>query len=271
MTRIGVVGVGTIAEAVVRALCERPRSLESTDDVQIILSPRSAERSARLVRDFSQCRLAESNQQVVDESDIVVISMRPQEMDAALAELTFRADQTIASFVAAAPPAELLPLVAPATAVCQLIPLPAIALCKGPLVISPPLPEVMAAFAGLGDLVPFEDESRIRVLSCASAFMSTYYEMQNSVVQWMVEQGIDEATAYQYVTAELEGLAAVGKTTAALDRHALPQEHQTPGGLNEQVRAGLLEADWFAELVGQMDGIYRGAVLRKVDGEKSAE
>lgn len=260
MVRIGFVGVGTIAEAVVRAMCTGPSA--GTAGIEIVLSPRSAARSARLVEAFPQCRIAESNQAVIDASDIVALAMRPQDMDEALAELDFRADQTIASFIAGTPPAELAGLVAPAHRVCQLIPLPAIALLKGPLVISPPLPEVVDAFAGLGDAVLLADESRIRVLSCASAIMSTYYEAQNALIDWIVAQGIDEATASLYVRSELEGLAAVGKVASEAERPELPREHQTPGGLNERVRAGLIEAGWFDMLTEQIDGIYRNAVLR---------
>jgi pyrroline-5-carboxylate reductase len=146
--------------------------------------------------------------------------------------------------------------------VCQLIPLPAIALRRGPLVISPPIPEVVAALAGLGEIVTLDDESLIRTLSCASAFMSTYYEMQNALIAWIVEQGIDEETASRYVRAELDGLAAVGLATRDAERLALPMEHQTKGGLNERVRAELLASGWFGTLIDAIDGTYRGARLR---------
>lgn len=265
MTRIGFIGVGTIAEAVVRALCTRTGGLG--DISEIVLSPRSHERSARLVEEFTACRVVASNQQVIDEADIIVLSMRPQEVDDALRDLTFREDQVIASFIAALPPTQVAELTAPATRTCQLIPLPAIAMHRGPLVICPPVPEVVEAFAGLGDIVMLDDESRIRVLSCASAIMSTYYEAQNSIVDWIVEQGIPRETASLYIRSELEGLATVGKATPLELQASLPAEHQTPGGLNERVRAGLLEAGWFDALVAQVDGIYRFAVLRQTDAD----
>lgn len=257
MASIGFLGVGTISEAMVRAMAEREGAADA-----LLLSPRSAERSERLAAEFAQCERLDSNQAVVDASDIVVLGMRPQQVDEALSDLRFRDDQVIASLIAGTPPSGIAPLVAPATRVCQLIPLPAIALRRGPLVISPPLPEVVAAMEGLGEIITLQDESLIRTLSCASAFMSTYYELQNSLIDWIAAQGIDAATASRYVRAELDGLAAVGWATPDAERADLPQEHQTRGGLNERVRDRLLETGWFDSLVRAIDDVYRTARLR---------
>ncbi len=260
--RIGFLGVGTISTAVIHALYAADR-----ERFTIFLSPRSAEATRKLATTCPRCIRLDSNQAVIDASDMVVIAMRPQQVDAALRGLVFRADQTIASFVAAMPPSRMAPLVAPATRIAQLIPLPPIALHKGPLLICPAIPEIMAAFAGLGDIVVLEDETKIRIVSCASAIMSTYYEMQNSIIDWAVERGLDRSTSTLYVRSLLEGLAAAGRHVDEADLDALPAEHQTKGGLNERVRAGLMTDDWFAQLRRQLDDIYANAVLRNPDGE----
>ena len=257
MTSIGFLGVGTISEAVVRAMCARPGM---SDD--IVLSPRSDDRSRRLASDFVQCTRLDSNQEVIDACEVVVLAMRPQQLDEAIRGLNFRRGQIVASFIAGTPPSDIGPLVAPAGPVSQIIPLPAIALHRGPLVISPAVPQVVEAFAGLGDVVTLEDEATVRTLSCASAIMSTYYEMQNALIQWITAQGIDEETASLYVRSELEGLAAVGKVTPEEQRRGLPGEHQTRGGLNERVRERLLREGWFDTLVETMDQVHRTATLR---------
>ena len=260
--RIGFLGVGTISTAVIHAICARDR-----ERFTLFLSPRSAQATRTLAATYPQCIRLESNQAVIDASDIVVIAMRPQQVDAALGDLVFRADQVIASFVAAMPPSRMAPLVAPATRIAQLVPLPPIALHKGPLLICPSLPEIMAAFAGLGEIVVLEDETKIRIVSCASAIMSTYYEMQNSIIDWAAERGLDRSTSALYVRSLLEGLAAAGRLADDADLDALPAQHQTKGGLNERVRAGLMTDDWFGQLRRQLDDIYDNAVLRNPDGE----
>jgi len=259
--RIGFLGVGTVSTAVIHAMSARPG-----DHYTLFLSPRSADTTQELAATYPHCMRLESNQAVIDASDMVVISMRPQQMDAALKGLVFRSDQVIASFIAAMPPSQMAPLVAPATRIAQLVPLPPIALHKGPLLICPSIPEVMAAFAGLGDIVVLEDETKIRVISCASAVMSTYYEMQNSIIAWAVERGLDRSISALYVRSLLEGLAVAGRHADEADLDALPAEHQTKGGLNERVRAGLMADDWFEHLRRQLDDIYDNAVLRTPDG-----
>ena len=260
--RIGFLGVGTVSTAVIHAISARPG-----DRHLLFLSPRSAKTTGELAATYPHCIRLESNQAVIDASDMVVISMRPQQVDAALEGLVFRSDQVIASFVAAMPPSQMAPLVAPATRIAQLVPLPPIALHKGPLLICPAIPEVMAAFAGLGDIVILEDETKIRIISCASAVMSTYYEMQNSIIDWAVGHGLDRSISAIYVRSLLEGLAVAGSHADEADLDALPAAHQTRGGLNERVRAGLMADDWFGNLRRQLDDIYDNAVLRTRDSE----
>ena len=261
MVSVGFLGVGTIAEAMIVAMVDR-----GGWDGDILLSPRSADRTQRLAAQFTQCTRLDSNQDVIDASGIVVLGMRPQQADAALSDLHFREEHVVASLIAGTPPSGIAPLVSPASRVCQLIPLPAVALHRGPLVISPPIPEVVSSLEGLGEIVTMDDESLIRALSCASAIMSTYYEMQNRLIGWIAEQGIDTATAARYVRAELDGLAAVAMSTPDAALAGLPGEHQTRGGLNERVRQSLLDAGWFDTLVSSVDDAYRHARLRDPQG-----
>lgn len=248
---IGVIGVGTIAEAVIRALHARPGGAPP-----MLLSPRSEARSRALAAEFDGCTRLASNQEVIDASDIVVLAMRPQEMEAALAELAFRPDQVIASFIAVAPPSVLAPLVHPATRIAQLIPLPAIELLRGPLLICPGLPEITDAFADLGEVIVIDDETRIRAFSVMSAFMSTYFELVNTVIDWGTNHGLDRATAARYVLAELDGLAATGKATPLERLPELADEHQTRGGLNERIRTAMTEAGTFTHLIAALDNLY---------------
>lgn len=257
MATVGFIGVGTVSSAVIEAMCQRP-----DDDSPIVLSPRSESRSRDLAARHARCTRLETNQAVVDAADVVMLGMLPRQLDEVMADLTFRPDQTVVSFIAGSPPSQIAPLVAPAHRVCQAIPLPAIAVHRGPLVLCPGVPEVVDLFAGLGDIVVLEDESRIRVLSCASAIMSTYYEAQNAVIAWAAGRGIAPDVSRDYVVSLLDGLAAVSRVTPAEEFDHLPQEHQTPGGLNERVRAGLLERDWFGALTDRLDDIYDNAVLR---------
>ena len=56
-----------------------------------------------------------------------------------------------------------------------------------------------------------------------------------------------------------------GRHADEADLDALPAEHQTRGGLNERVRAGLMTDDWFGRLRCQLGDICGTAILRTPD------
>jgi len=255
--KIGFLGVGAVSTAVIEAMASRVGEQET-----VYLSPRGEKRSIELAAKYEHCVRLTSNQAVIDASDMVVISMLPNQVDEALAELTFRKDQIIASFIAGTPPSGIAKLTAPATTVSQLIPLPAIAHHKGPLVICPSQPDVMREFAGLGDIVIMEDETKIRILSVTSAVRSTYFQFQDTVIKWTEDAGIDHDTASRYVRSLLEGLAFEGQAATDAELLHLPVEHETPGGLNYRNRTGLESQGWFDAFYTRLQDTYSNADLK---------
>lgn len=260
--KIGFLGVGAVSTAVIEAMASRVGEQET-----IYLSPRGEKRSIELAAKYEHCVRLATNQAVIDASDMVVISMLPNQVDEALSELTFRKDQIIASFIAGTPPSGIAKLTAPATTVSQLIPLPAIAHHKGPLVICPSQPDVMREFAGLGDIVIMEDETKIRILSVTSAVMSTYFQFQNTVIKWTEDAGIDHDTASRYVRSLLEGLAFEGQAATDAELLHLPVEHETPGGLNYRNRTGLESQGWFDAFYTRLQDTYSNADLKAKSSE----
>ncbi len=254
--KIGFLGVGTVSAAVIEAMASRGGKQDT-----IYLSPRGEKRSTELATKFEHCIRLDSNQAVVDASDMVVIGVLPNQANEALAELKFRSDQIIASFIAGIPPSGIAKLTAPATQVSQLIPLPAIVHHKGPLIICPSQPDVIREFAGLGDIMILEDETKIRILSVTSAVMSTYFTFQNTVIAWTQASGIDHDTASKYVRSLFEGLAIEGKLATDEEVPHLPVEHETPGGFNFRNRTGLEEQGWFTALYNRIQDTYTNADL----------
>ena len=245
--RIGVIGVGTISTNVIEAMQKLNKSHIFN------LSPRSKQRSEDLTNKYENCIQLNSNQEVVDQSDIVIISVLPKQVDEVLSGLTFRADHIVASFIAGRPPSEIGKLTAPATKVAQLIPLPPIELHKGPLLICPGIPELIETFAGLGDVIPFDDEDNIKVFSSASAVMSTYFRLIVEIVDWMMAQGIDRTLASKYMTSLFEGLGTEANHVPPDLLSSMIREHETPGGLNESVRTNLENSKWYQDATKQLD------------------
>ncbi len=241
--RVGVVGVGTIAAALVEAVLAHPQGAA----LEIVLSPRSPSRSAALASRHPQVRVAVDNQAVLDACDLVLLAVLPKQLPAVCAGLRFRIDHVVASVAAGWPPSAVAPLVTPAEQVCQLIPLPMIRLHRGPIVAYPDLAPVRSLLAGCGDWIVPADEQQLAVLGAASATMSTFFALQLELSDWMQEQGIHTESAERYVAALFHGLASES-AMAPEELASQVAEHETPGGLNEQVRTALKRAGAFSAL-----------------------
>jgi NADP oxidoreductase coenzyme F420-dependent len=118
----GVLGVGAIGAAIVTGLCETV-----ADPPRVLLSPRNAEIAAGLAQRFATVDVAPDNQAVVDGARVVIVCVRPQVAQPVLGELRFPADGVVISAMAGVSVTALKRLVAPATDVARVIPLPSVA------------------------------------------------------------------------------------------------------------------------------------------------
>jgi pyrroline-5-carboxylate reductase len=253
--RIGVVGVGNIAAALLAGLAtgaSAPR--------HVLLSPRSAETSAALAARFPTMRVAADNQAVLDGSDLVILAIRPQVAQEILAPLRFRADHRILSLIAIHDRAKLAPLVAPATWIHRALPLPPIARHLGPIAISPPDPALEAWLASVGTVVPVADDHVFETLWSTSALIASFYGLVSCASQWAVAQGLPRDAAERYTKSMFHAVAQ-----PLTDPGARPAElaalAQTKGGLNEQILRHLTEAGAFDEVGRALD-----AVLARLEG-----
>ena len=262
---LGFVGVGQIAESVIRALFSGPNARA----LSVVLSPRSAARSAALAAKFEGATVASSNQDVVDVSDIVFIGVLPEQMAELCSSLTFRADQTVVSLVAGWPPSSLTERVAPATTVCQMIPLPMIELGVGPVVLHPEVSEVAALFEGCGEIVGVEREDQILAFNGLSSTLSLFFELQNTLIDWAHEsRGIDRQLATSYVTSMFHGLATESLGASADAMPSFPVAHETPGGLNAQLRQAMINEGTMTALATHLEHIYQTRRMDTAEAEQ---
>ena len=234
--RIGFIGTGTISAAVVSGLQSLP------DAPEVIVSPRSEAVSEALAARYPKVRRAASNAEAAT-ADIVFLGMRPTHLEDAMAGIDFKAGQIVASMVAGFGLADIRARWPRAT-VCRFIPLPGIARGVGPMATYPAIPEVVRLMSPLGDLFVAPDEARIH-FGGLNSFMSSYYELQRALIDVGTSAGLSEANARGFVVSLLGMLADTAKRTPPEAFAQLVEEHQTKGGLNERVRATLLEQGWF--------------------------
>lgn len=227
---MGFVGSGTITGAIVDGLSA------AKADVSIVLSPRNAAVAGALAARHSNVRVADCNQTVLDESEVVVIAVRPQIVDEVLRQLRFSPDHRVVSLVAKVSLEYLQRATRPASRVTRAVPLPSVARCQGPTAVFPPADDVVALFDPLGKAIPVEQEAVFNVFGTSTAVMASYFAFAGTISGWMERHGVAHEAARAFVRQMLGGLATAGPDRSFEE---LAAEHQTRGGINEQVVSAL--------------------------------
>jgi pyrroline-5-carboxylate reductase len=186
----GVLGVGAIGAAIVTGLCE------NVDEApKVLLSPRNAEIAAGLAHRFATVGVAPDNQAVVDGAGVVIVCLRPQVAQPVLAELRFPADGVVISAMAGVLATALKRLVAPATDVARVIPLPSVARRDGLTPIHPPNAAASALFDRLGETVELADVKAFEALSASTATIAAHFAYLNAIAAWLELQEIPAPAA----------------------------------------------------------------------------
>ncbi len=261
MAKVGIVGVGTIAEALVTGLCgfgERR--------AEILLSPRNEGVARRLAGRFADVTVASDNQAVVDGSEMVVLAVRPQVAEEVLGGLRFRAGQRVLSLIATFKVERLAGLVAPATEISRAVPLPPVAERQGPLAVYTGSGEVVRLLDGLGSLIRVEEEAHLDLISAVTSLMGTYFGMAGAVDEWMVKGGFGAENARAFVGELFLNLAVAAKKRPEESFVGLGRDYSTPGGLNEHAWRELKAAGW-----GQQVGDALDLILERIHGTAGLE
>ena len=261
LPKVGILGVGTIAEALTIGLC-------GFDDqrAQILLSPRNTRISGQLALRYPNVRVAAENQAVVDGSDIVILAVRPQVTEPILRALRFRPEQQIVSLIATFSVQQLSELVAPAFRISRAVPLPPVAERQGPLTLYTESAEIVRLLDGLGRLIRVDDEAHLDLISAVTSLMGTYFGMTGAVDAWLVERGFAPEASRAFVGELFLNLAMAAKKRSADSFSRLSADYSTPGGLNEQAWRELQATGWGDQVHAALD-----LILDRIHGRATFE
>jgi len=237
----GVLGVGSIGAAIVTGLCE------GVDEApKVLLSPRNAGIAVGLAQRFATVEVAADNQAVVDGAPVVIVCVRPQVAQTVLAELRFPADRVVISAMAGVPVKTIQRLVAPATEVARVIPLPSMARRDGITPIHPPNAAATALFDRLGETVELADVKAFEAFSASTATIAAHFAYLSTIAAWLESQEIPARAATRYVASMFAGLAEATRSGERFEQ--LAREHATSGGINEQFLNGLEQGGTFEQV-----------------------
>jgi pyrroline-5-carboxylate reductase len=251
---LGFIGTGAITTAMVSGL-----SSEGGPRQTIRLSPRNAAIAACLAGRFDNVSVCASNQQVLDESDTVVLAVRPQVAQEVLSRLRFSSGQIVISLVPGFSVRRVGDLVTPAHRIWRAIPLPSVAQRRSPIAIHPPGGNAAELFAPLGQVFGIEREEHLNACSTSTSTMAAYFSFVSHIASWMSRKGIPEQQAREYVARMFAGMASAGVEDSKRSFEDLAGDHATPGGLNEQVLHHLVEHGVFDTLTSALDAVHRRA------------
>lgn len=219
--RIGVLGTGTIASAVVRSVAD--------DGHSITVSRRSAAVSAALARDHASVSVAE-NQAVIDASDVILLGLMADAAPQVLDGLRFRPNQRVLSLMAGAGLDDVAGMVAPATADAVMIPFPSIAQTGSPVLVLGRGDLVESLFGTRNTIFCMRDEAELQAYLCAQAVLSPVARLVEEGAAWLALHDCDartgEAFLRRLVVSSFSNMSATD-LLKALD---------TEGGYNQRLR-----------------------------------
>jgi pyrroline-5-carboxylate reductase len=250
--KIGFIGIGKIAGAMVEGLCT-----SGADDLTLFLSPRNSEKSAALAQKYPAVTRLESNQAVLDHCDIVVIALRPAVALDILSGLRFDRRHTIVSLIPLLKNADLLAAVAPASEVCRAIPLPTVMNHRCPIPLFHAGEAVTGLFGRIGQPLPVANEGQLHALWTLSGLITPFYEQLKALSEWTTAHGVDRQTADTYIADMFESLSYMAQQSAVINFGELAQHAATPNGMNEQAGREIRDSGAHAAWISAADHLLR--------------
>lgn len=226
--RLGFIGTGQIAKATITGICTSKISLQ-----KIVVSPRNRDIALRLKKRFRKVYIAKNNQEVVDKCNWIFLTVTPKVGEKILPKLNYRSSQTIINFISTIGNSQLKKYVKVKAKIVRALPLPPIALRKGPVPICPANKKVKRFFNHLGTTVEVSDEKLFTNFWCMTAMMAPYYEILNTLSKWLSSKGLKKIDTQKYITSLFFAMSEDAVVNSKKDLKILVKDSQTPGGLNE--------------------------------------
>jgi pyrroline-5-carboxylate reductase len=250
--KLGFIGTGKIASSVITGICNSKISFS-----KILVSPRNKLISQKLKKTYKKVDIAKNNQEIINSSNWVFLSITPSVGENIIKDLKFRADQTIISFISTITLAQLKKAIKVKAKIIRAIPLPPISLRKGPVPICPPNKNVKNFFDKIGTTIEIKNEKSSINFWATSGMMAPFYELLRVMTNWLVKRGVKRKNAQKYITSLFLALSEDAVFNSKKDLKYLVKESQTPKGLNEQGVKELSKASFYKSLVKTLNNIHK--------------
>ena len=249
---LGFIGTGKIATSVITGICT-----SKIPFAKILVSPRNKVIAQKIEKKFKNVAIAKHNQEIVDSSNWIFLSITPTVGKKIIKNLKFKANQTIISFISTITLSELKKTIKVKATIVRAIPLPPISLKKGPVPICPPNKKVKEFFNKIGTTIEIQNEKSSINFWSISGMMASYYELLKVMINWLVKKGVKRDNAQQYITSLFLALSEDAVVNSKKDLKYLVKDSQTPNGLNEQSVRELTKINFYKKLEKTLNNIHK--------------
>ena len=250
--KLGFIGTGKIASSVITGI-----SNSNIKFKQIIVSPRNKKIANNLKKKYRKIYIAKNNQEVIDKSSWIFLSVTPNVGMKIIKDLKFKKNQTVISFISTINLAQLKKMVKVKLNIVRAIPLPPISLKKGPVPICPPNKSVKSFFDKIGSTIQIKNEKLSQNFWSTSGLMASYYDMLRVMSDWLVKKGIKRNDAQKYITSLFLALSEDAVVNSKKDLKFLVKESQTPKGLNEQGLKEMSKKGVYKSVINTLNSIHK--------------
>ncbi|WP_437880627.1 NAD(P)-binding domain-containing protein [Pseudomonas sp. LRF_L74] len=221
MHELGILGVGELTEKVVIGL--RRGGFEGA----IHLSPRNPERARRLASECG-CRIARSNQAVVEQADWLLLGVRPDAVATLAGEVTLRPGQHLVS-LAAGVSLESLAQRFPQARCTRAMLSYAAQINQSTVVVCPAQADTEHLLATLGNLVVLEQEAHFELATVGACMNGWFYFFLHDLQQWLADKGLPAEQARALVLGNLQDCLASARSQPDQSLKRLGLSIATPG------------------------------------------
>ena len=201
MITLGVIGTGQFAAYFIAAL------RRGGYNGKALLSPRNADIASTLARNHD-CVVAASAEQVLAGADVVLVSVRPEYAEGALADLRWERRHTVLSAMAGIRLDDLLALLPDVGGIHLLMAGSYIEIAPGPIALYPPAPGLMSLLSFAGDVVALPNETAFNaamVSLCASTWI---YNLAHALAAELERHGLEPDVSRALTLGNIAGPAS---------------------------------------------------------------
>ncbi len=250
--KLGFIGTGQIAKATILGILKSQLKIN-----KIYISKRNKKISSLLKKKSKKIVILNDNQKIIDNSNWIFLSITPNVGNKIIKTLRFKSSHTIINFISTIGITQLKKYIKVKAKIVRALPLPPIALRKGPVPICPANKKAKNFFNHLGTTVEVSNEKLFTNFWCMTAMMAPFYENLNTLSKWLSSKGLKKIDAQKYITSLFFAMSEDAVENSKKDLKILIKNSQTPGGLNEQALKHLSKSGFYKLLDNAANDILK--------------